>query len=165
MTASHTFRQTNDTSMIKLRIPPPVYTLTFIALMWLTHRHLPVAYWLETPWTTTGLIVMAVALLPAFAAFRLFSRFQTTANPRHPEKAQQLVTAGIFSYSRNPMYLSLLLVLTGWAIHLGSITTLFFPPLFFWLVTTLQIKPEEEILQSVFGPSYERYQQATRRWI
>lgn len=151
--------------MMKLRIPPPVYALTFIALMWLIHQQLPVAFWLNTPWTTTGLIIMAVALAPAFAAFRIFSRFHTTADPRHPEKAQQLVTAGIFSYSRNPMYLSLLLVLTGWAIHLGSVTPLFFPPLFYWLITTLQIKPEEEILQDVFGPDYDRYLQVTRRWI
>jgi len=151
--------------MLKLRIPPPIYMLTFLGLMWLTHQHFPLSFWLDTPWTTSGLFIMALALLPALAAFRLFSRLHTSADPRHPEKAQQLVTAGVFSYSRNPMYLSLLLFLSGWAIHLGSLTPLVFPPLFFWLITTQQIKPEEQILESAFGQRYTRYVQETRRWI
>ncbi len=150
---------------LELLIPPPLYALAFAASMWLLDRSIPAATWLSEPWTMIGVVLMAVGMLPAVAAFRCFRRFHTTANPHHPENASRLVTGGIYGYSRNPMYLSLLLALLGWAIHLGNLTALLFPPLFAAIVTRLQILPEERVLARRFDEEFHAYRQKVRRWL
>ena len=75
----------------------------------------------------------------------------------------KLITTGIFSKSRNPFFLSLLLFFAG--------TALIFPNLFF-LVFTLaafvgihfSILKEEKFLQRVYGKEYLKYQRKVRRY-
>jgi protein-S-isoprenylcysteine O-methyltransferase Ste14 len=86
-------------------------------------------------------------------------------DPFHPEEASMLVTNGVFRYSRNPMYVSLLCVLIGWAIWLGSMLNLFLIAGFVSYITIFQIKPEEEVLKTLFGEAYEQYCSNVRRWM
>ena len=44
-------------------------------------------------------------------AIKSFKDYKTTINPLKPEIASSLVTSGVFKYTRNPMYLGLLLIL------------------------------------------------------
>jgi protein-S-isoprenylcysteine O-methyltransferase Ste14 len=67
-------------------------------------------------------------------------------NPLSPEKAKSLVDSGIFSVSRNPMYVGLLLISAGWALWLGSLANIAVIALFVFVITNLQIKPEEDAL-------------------
>lgn len=94
------------------------------------------------------------------AAFVRFRQAQTTVNPMEPEKATSLVTDGVFRISRNPMYLGLLLLLTGWALWLGTASPWFVPPLFVIAISVAQIVPEE-----LFGERYRAYRQSVARWI
>lgn len=150
---------------LKLKIPPPGYMFLFAGLMWLLSEHLPQATWLDTPWNRIGWLVMALSIIPAAGAFSLFSYFGTTPDPFHPEKASKLVTCGVYRYSRNPMYLGLLLLLTGWAVFLGSMVALIFPPLFVWVITTHQIRWEEQALEKMFGEEYLDYKRKVRAWL
>ncbi|MEO1188615.1 MAG: isoprenylcysteine carboxylmethyltransferase family protein, partial [Pseudomonadota bacterium] len=72
-----------------------------------------------------------------------FVRENTTVNPLDPESAETLVTSGLFRFSRNPMYLGMLFVLTACMILLGAWSSMFAPVLFIWAMTEFQIKPEE----------------------
>ncbi|GGC15296.1 hypothetical protein GCM10007205_25290 [Oxalicibacterium flavum] len=101
----------------------------------------------------------------ALVAMACFWHARTTINPLDPRRASQLVTSGIFRWSRNPMYLSLLLLLVAYAIRLDSFAVWIGPIAFVAYVTRFQILPEERVLAEKFGDAYVAYKDRTRRWI
>jgi protein-S-isoprenylcysteine O-methyltransferase Ste14 len=96
------------------------------------------------------------------AAFR---KAKTTVNPVQAHNASSLVRHGIYRYTRNPMYLGMLLVLAGWAAFLANPGALVFLPLFVGFMNRFQIQPEERILASLFGVEYASYLAQVRRWL
>ncbi len=115
---------------------------------------------------------LPVAILIAVAGVALvvtsileFRRASTTIDPFRPEEASSLVDSGVFSFSRNPMYMSLLLILIGWFIWLGSLYNLAVLALFVSYIAVFQIKPEEAAMKSLFGEEYDQYCSKVRRWI
>ena len=85
--------------------------------------------------------------------------------PHHPDDATTLVTDGLYAYTRNPMYLALTGALVTNAAWLGSLRAV--PPVaaFTAILTTVQIRPEEEALQQRFGDDYREYRRRVPRWI
>jgi protein-S-isoprenylcysteine O-methyltransferase Ste14 len=150
---------------VPLRIPPPIIALAAAALIWALHRWLPLAHLITSPWNALGAVIGALGIVINLAAFRRFRRVGTTVNPLDPSKATLLLTDGIFSLTRNPMYLGLLLLLVGWAIWLGSTGVWLVPPLFWVVITYGQIVPEERALTRLFGERYLTYKGAVARWI
>lgn len=94
-----------------------------------------------------------------------FLRHRTTVNPYTPEKSSHLVTGGAYRFSRNPMYLGMLLVLTGVVVWIGNPLGLVLPPPFIMLLTVIQIVPEEKVLAVRFGQRYQDYKKSVRRWL
>ncbi len=88
---------------------------------------------------------------------------RTTAVPGQLPSA--LVTTGPFSYSRNPIYVADLIMATGWAVNLGSLSAFIAPLLFFAVIHTLVIPFEERNLLAAFGNRYQSYLNAVRRWV
>ena len=87
----------------------------------------------------------------------------TSANPRRPTAA--IVTTGPFRFTRNPLYLSLTLIVVACACFADSLIMLL---LTVPLVATLQlgvILPEERYLERKFGDDYRRYRAEVRRWL
>jgi protein-S-isoprenylcysteine O-methyltransferase Ste14 len=150
---------------LRLKIPPPVWWLIFGALMWGLHRAAPIAALIEKPANRLGWIFVACGAAVIATAMLQFRRARTTVNPLTPAKASSLVTSGIFGYSRNPMYLGLLLVLAGWAIVLGSLGPWMALPLFLVVITKMQIEPEEAVLSVLFGGAYRSYCARVGRWL
>ncbi len=101
----------------------------------------------------------------AIMAFASFWRARTTINPIQPDRASVLVTHGIYGLTRNPMYLSLLLLLIAWAGQQWSLGAGMGPLLYLAYVTRFQILPEERVLQAKFGSGYSDYKARVRRWI
>lgn len=102
----------------------------------------------------------------AFYSLQAFRKNNATnLSPFHPEKTQILLTTGVYRISRNPMYLSLLLVLYAYFFYLGNTLTLCIIILFTYLLTKYQIKPEEKILLTLFPERYKTYKKKVRRWI
>lgn len=112
-----------------------------------------------------GIGLAQLSALIALVAFATMARARTTINPFDPSRTSRLVTAGIFRLSRNPLYLSLLLLLVAYAIRLGSWIEWLGPVLFLAYVTRFQIIPEERSLGEKFGDVYAAYKHRTRRWI
>jgi len=82
-----------------------------------------------------------------------------------PTKASTaLVTDGIYSWTRNPMYLGLSLILVGIGLATGSAWFLVALPIAVFAVTKLAIEPEEVYLANKFGAAYEAYKSRVRRW-
>lgn len=86
-------------------------------------------------------------------------------NPIKPMATSSLVTNAAFRFTRNPMYLSLLLYLLAWAVYLSNVWALLFVPVFVLYINEFQIKPEERALSSLFGPEYAAYKERVRRWL
>lgn len=110
-------------------------------------------------------LLLLLAGLVGLAAVRVFARHETTVNPLRPESASRLVATGIYRYSRNPMYLSLLLALAAWATWLGSIAAALVLPVFVWVMNQWQIRPEERALEALFGDEFAAYCRQVRRWL
>ena len=96
---------------------------------------------------------------------RSFRKAKTTMNPFKPDTSSALVSHGVYRFTRNPMYVGLLITLLGWAAFLWQPWALFFLPLFVLYITQFQIKPEERVLSSLFGTEYAEYMAKVRRWL
>jgi len=97
-------------------------------------------------------------------ALGLFKKAGTTSIPMDPSATTALVTDGVYAYSRNPMYLSILLGLLAGTVASGRLRTLVAIP---GLILSLQpqIEAEESALAKRFGSDYAEYRQRVRRWL
>ena len=94
-----------------------------------------------------------------------FRRARTTINPVKVRSASALVTSGIYRYTRNPMYLGLLVALVAWAVYLSRPLALLVVPVYVLYITRFQIVPEERVLGSLFGTTYSAYRERVGRWL
>jgi protein-S-isoprenylcysteine O-methyltransferase Ste14 len=149
---------------MKLKLPPAIIFLVFGGLMYLLAEFLPVGYFdfFGRSYLIIALLFLAVVI--SFAALIQFYQVKTTTNPKNPSKASSLVTNGIYKYSRNPMYLGLLLILLGWALWLANAFNVLLAAGFVSYMNTFQIQPEESSLASLFGKEYKHYCIGVRRW-
>jgi len=151
--------------VLKLKIPPPIYALSIAMVMWLLSRYFPVSKLIDAPWNHLGIALVILAGLMDFSSLYLFFKKKTTPNPMKPEFTTGLVTNGMYSISRNPMYLGMLIMLFGFAVYLGQLTPFLVLPAFYLVITEMQIKPEEEILEQKFGKEFLDYKRKVRRWL
>ena len=110
-----------------------------------------------------GISVMGVVI--DLVAVGRFFRSGTTVSPLSPEKSSKLVTQGLYRFTRNPMYLGLVFILSGYCIWLGNLAAFCVIPIFVWYVTRYQIIPEEEVLLETFGEQYSDYCNRVGRWL
>ena len=90
---------------MKTKIPPPIVALICIVINYLsTYLINPIKF---PNIEIIGSLILFLGLVTAVLATLLFKKDKTTVNPRNPDKTTTLVTNGIFSITRNPMYLGL----------------------------------------------------------
>jgi protein-S-isoprenylcysteine O-methyltransferase Ste14 len=152
---------------LELRIPPAVLVVAAAILMWLVAWALP-ALRLLVPRHVMIAIAIAIALLGALiivAGLIQFRHARTTVNPMNPGSASSLVMKGIYTFSRNPMYLGFAMILLAWAVYLSHPVSLLVLPLFIWYMNRFQIIPEERALEALFGSEFNLYRERVRRWL
>lgn len=150
--------------VLELRVPPPIVAAIFAGLAWLLAKAGPA--WSDFPGLgKAGAVVMLSGLALDVLGLVVFLRARTTVNPLKPDSSSAVVTTGIYRYTRNPMYLGMLLVLTGWVVYLAAPLALLAPVGFAAYITRFQILPEERILLEKFGEPYRDYLGRVRRWI
>jgi protein-S-isoprenylcysteine O-methyltransferase Ste14 len=115
-------------------------------------------------WNLAGLVTVAVGL--ALYGWCLALHFGTYRAPvRIGFTPPHLVGAGPYKVSRNPMYVSGLLVWLGWAVFYGS-PAVFGAMVLLWAVFSFRVIPHEERqLGAQFGEDYRAYKRSVRRWI
>lgn len=152
-------------SSLELKIPPPVVGSLIAAAMWgISHLGptLPIGSQIRL---VVALALVALGITCDLLGLIAFRRSKTTINPMKPGKSSALVTSGIYSVTRNPMYLGMVALLTAWAVHLGALWPFVGPVLFILYINRFQIGPEERIMQSKFGKEFADYVARVRRWI
>ena len=148
---------------MKTKIPPPILALVMIGFIYLSSLLIvPTTFNYQSSLSILVLILGLACVLPSF---RLFARYKTTISPLTPSDTAALVTEGMYRYSRNPMYLGLLLLTIASTIWFGTWLGIIINILFIFLINFLQIIPEEEALLTIFGEEYEEYKKNVRRWI
>jgi protein-S-isoprenylcysteine O-methyltransferase Ste14 len=147
--------------MLRNRIPPPILAAGIILVMGLAAGW-PAASPIR--WTAAGLVFLVAGAfgLPALRAFR---RAETTIDPVRIDRASALVTTGIYRLTRNPMYVSLVLMLVAWALFLGGPWVWLGPAFLALWLDRLQIRPEEDAMAARFGAEYAAYRARVRRWL
>jgi protein-S-isoprenylcysteine O-methyltransferase Ste14 len=127
------------------------------------HYFFPVTILIPFPYNLLGLLIVGFGVYLAFQSVRLLISYNTTfeasGNP------SSLVTRCPYSYSRNPIYLGMLLIALGTGTILSSLSGLIAPIIFFVIANTIIIPFEENKLQKNFGIEYERYNASVRRWL
>jgi len=155
----------NRFSSLEARLPAPIEALVVALCMRLATPMAADAGAGYPLWQMLGTLAMQLSGIIAIAAFFAFWRAHTTLNPMKPERASTLVTSGIYRFSRNPLYLSLVLLLIAYAIRLWSVPAVAGPILFVAYVKRFHIVPEERALQARFGTAFAAYKRQVRRWL
>jgi protein-S-isoprenylcysteine O-methyltransferase Ste14 len=152
-------------SVLELKIPPVLVTILFAGLMWLVSRLAP-SFPLGMEYRITALLLFVlVGTAVGLAGVASFRKANTTVNPLTPDACSSMVTSGIYQFSRNPMYLALLLALLGWGFFLHNFYSLALTVVFVVYLNRFQIQPEERALEQVFGKEFSEYRQRVRPWI
>ncbi len=151
--------------MIRPFIPPPVILIFFIGIVFGIDAFSPLDILDGRSGYAAALISGGSGLLIAVTGVMAFRRHQTTVSPHKIDQASALVTGGIYRFTRNPMYLGLLLVLIGTIFLSRDVLALLSVPGFIVMLNRLQILPEERALRARFGRAYDAYCARTRRWI
>ena len=148
---------------METKIPPPIVTLVFGLSIYFSREIFQVVEIKYSFYIGILLLILGLAIL--ISAVRLFRKDKTTVNPLSPEQATKLVTDGIFKYSRNPMYLGMVFILSSMAVFFNLIGGIILIALFCFYITKFQIIPEERAMRNLFSDDFEKYIKSTRRWI
>lgn len=142
---------------------PPICLLVSGLAMWLADRFVPL-YNFNTPILEQAgaLLIFGGFILLGLAAAQMLKQ-DAAIHPHDEPKA--LVTNGLFKWSRNPIYLGMLIALIGWACRLNSLSPFIGPPLFAWWIAKHFIRPEEQKLIAKHDSRFRRYMATTRRWL
>lgn len=143
---------------------PPVWLLLALGLSWLVPQLFPLGLSLDSALTDfiTAVFIGGGVILLALAVSEM-RRQNTTLTPHR--EADRLVTSGIFKRSRNPIYLSYVMLLTGCILRFDAILSLPLVPIFLWLLERRFVIPEENALRRKFRMDFARYCEKTRRWV
>jgi protein-S-isoprenylcysteine O-methyltransferase Ste14 len=154
-----------DTHALDARIPPLIVVAVMGLTMWMTSNLVPTLSFSFAGRDWFAWTVFVLALATMIAGVHAFSKAKTTVDPRHPETSTAVVANGVFRFTRNPMYLGMLLALLSWALFLSNVAAFLFLPLFVLFINRFQIRPEERALTAKFGEAYSAYRRSVRRWL
>jgi protein-S-isoprenylcysteine O-methyltransferase Ste14 len=115
------------------------------------------------PWNLAGVVLVVAGFASALAGNLQFRRHQNSVIPF--TRSSTVVTDGIFRYTRNPMYLGLVLTLAGAAIGMQALSPWIVVVAFAAFLHFFFIRPEEGWMRMQFGEPYEAYTRQVRRWI
>ena len=145
-----------------LKIPPPIWGMGMLLVAFIVDRFIGTP--IEFRSTPLAVLIGCGGLLLGGWGERTFAAEGTDIIPASPTN-KKLVTRGPFRYTRNPMYLGLVLMALGFALYFGSTAFYVVPALLFLLCNFSFIPFEEAKMQRQFGDQYTDYVRRVRRWV
>jgi protein-S-isoprenylcysteine O-methyltransferase Ste14 len=139
---------------------PPVWLAAHVAVAWVLSLVSPAVFGGLGNVLGAGLVGIGILITLLAAGQMVLAR--TTVIPRR--NPSSLVTTGLFGWSRNPIYLSDVLILLGAILWLDAILALPLVAGFPWLIQRRFILDEEARLTAAFGPEFDLWAARTRRW-
>jgi protein-S-isoprenylcysteine O-methyltransferase Ste14 len=146
-----------------VRFPPPLLYVAGLLAGWLLERKYPLASLPRSFATAAGIVLVIAGLALSRAGARAIWKANSSIIPIRPTTA--IVSSGVFALTRNPMYLSMVIIYSGIAFLIGSAWPFILLPLVVVAVDRLVIAKEERYLTGKFGEPYLAYKNHVRRWI
>lgn len=149
-----------------VRILPPGVPLIAVLLGVVLNRFWPViAFDLPAParyWIGGAILAVSIGVLILWpvALFRASGESEKPWKPTH-----HIVKDGPYRFTRNPMYLQMVIGCLAFAILLSNLWILLLTPACAYALQKLAIVPEEVYLEEKFGASYRDYKSTVRRWL
>jgi protein-S-isoprenylcysteine O-methyltransferase Ste14 len=112
---------------------------------------------------TVGVLLLAVGLAFMTAAFQQFQR--TGQDPKPWKSSPEIIAAGIYKWTRNPMYVSMGLLQGGIGVLISNTWVVVLIPISGIVIYLVAIRHEEAYLERKFGASYTSYKSTVRRWL
>ena len=146
-----------------IKIPPPILVLILVSSNYFSSKKIDLIHLPNQDLISIIIFLFGILILinPIFK----FIKSKTTIDPIKFKKVNKLIISGIYKYSRNPMYLGLLMIVISTSIFYLNIFSITTPFLFYCWINRFQIKREEIFLAEKFGKEYMSYKTKTRRWI
>ena len=143
---------------------PPVWLAVCVLVAWGQATFLPLDFGFGGTWTRLiGASFVIGGLFLAVLAVLEMRRAKTTFIPH--QTPTSMVTSGVFSFTRNPIYLGDVMILLGFVLWWGAVIALILVPLFLFTIERRFILPEEERLRAEFGDAFEGYAANVHRWL
>jgi protein-S-isoprenylcysteine O-methyltransferase Ste14 len=147
----------------KVITPPPVIVLIVIAAGFAASLILPLRF-IDgyARYIAGGALLLVTAVIILSAYFKM-TRAGTNVDVRKPATA--VVTDGVYSYTRNPMYVSMVVFLAAMSLLLNNLWIAILIPVFIFIMGRGVIAREELYLEEKFGAQYTDYKERVRRWL
>ena len=110
-----------------------------------------------------GILLIFMSLIIFYISIKQFNKH--SEDPVPTTSSNLIIVNGIYSYTRNPMYLGLLLMQIGLGMLLSVIHIVMFTVFTYLILKYFVIFPEEKYLEDKFGDIYIRYKKSVNRWI
>jgi len=143
--------------------PPPLIFLAFVILGLGIHRFFPMSLVSDEISGVFGPIFVILPITTFILAVRQFSTARTSVKTHEPTSA--IITSGPYRFSRNPIYLAMVLQHFGIALWVNTLWLLATLVLVIPVITVGVILREERYLEPKFGDTYLEYKKRTRRWL
>ncbi len=148
---------------INKNIHPPLVALFYIVLAYLLGWFIPVPLTVPALLKNIGFAFVIIGFLLGLAAFNEFRKARTTVDPHG--STSQLVTTGIYRFTRNPIYLGFLLMIIGLPLNSGLYWGVVMALVYVVTMNRLVIEHEEAYLEKKFKDAYTSYMSHVRRWL
>jgi len=152
-----------DHPTINRNVHPPIVALIFIAIAFVLGRFLLGSFMAPVVLRNIGFALTFIGFLLGVGAFIEFKKAHTTLDPHGSVK--QLVMAGVYRFTRNPIYLVFLLMVIGFPLNSGFYSGMVVAPFFAVTMNRLVIEKEEAYLEKKFKDVYTSYKSRVRRWL
>lgn len=145
--------------------PPPLLMALCIAAGFVAEyfKHLPLFPVVHPFLWPLCITLFAIAAIILFAAIRELIRHKTHPSPYKPTTA--IVVGGIYSFTRNPIYIAFLFIVLAFAVGANSAWLFLSALTLFFVLHFGVVKREEQYLSAKFGSTYDDYRRRVRRWI
>ena len=146
-------------------IPPPIVFFTFLFIGFIAHWVFPITF-IINKWSIRLLIGIPISILSGLIAlngFKIMKEINTDIHYNKP--TTKIIVKGSFRFTRNPLFLSLLLAFGSIAIFINSVWLLALLVLLFIIFNFVFVVREERYLEECFGEEYIQYKKKVRRWI
>jgi len=153
----------NQQDYASVKIHPPILLLIHIGVAWLLGKFITLPIVVSPLFKNIGLGLAGIGFLLGLLALYAFTKARTTVNPHGSVRA--IVSTGIYRFTRNPIYLGMVLMLIGFPLAFGNVWGIPLAPVFIFLMNKLVIEHEEAYLEKKFGEAYTGYKSRVRRWL
>ena len=146
-------------ALFTLVVPGSIAVLIPLLIKW----DRPVAggatLWLGLAWPSSPLQRFSISAASGT------SRSPAAAPPPPIDAPKRLVTNGVYRYSRNPIYVAVLIAIAGWASLFQAPVLLIYGVVLFALYSFFVQRHEEPHLAREYGDEYTAYIATTARWL